>query len=87
MAYHVVNPSTKFQDPVKVGDTGIAVACAYLYHYCHREEGVFCGMQIAESCQGPEWVICGKFNANFCCRMKGKVWNESMRNVAEMNIY
>jgi len=25
-------------------------------------EGVFCGMQIAESCQR---VICGKFNADF----------------------
>jgi len=38
----------------------------------------------AESCQG---VICRKFNADFFCAMKGKVRNESMRNVAEMNIY
>jgi len=33
------------------------------------------------------WVICGKSDADFYCGMKGKVWNESMRNVAEMNIY
>jgi len=45
---------------------------------------VFCGMWIAESCQG---VICGKFDADFFCGMKGKVQNETMRNVAEMNIY
>jgi len=27
-------------------------------------------------------ILCG-----FFCGMKGKVWNETMRNVAEMNIY
>ena len=37
----------------------------------------------AESCQ---WVICGKFDADFFCGMMGKVRNESMRNVTEMNI-
>ena len=37
----------------------------------------------AESC---EQVICGKCNADFFCGMKGKVRNESMRNVTEMNI-
>jgi len=36
--------------------------------------GVFCRMRNAESCQG---VICGKLNADFFCRMKGKVWNET----------
>jgi len=46
-------------------------------------EGVVCGMRIAESCQG---VICGKFNADFFCGTKGKVRNETMRNVVEMNI-
>ena len=43
-------------------------------------EGVFCGMWIAESCQR---VICGKLDADFFCGMKGKVRNESMRNVTE----
>ena len=43
-----------------------------------------CGLGNAESCLG---VICGKIDADFFCRMKGKVWNESMRNVAEMSIY
>ena len=38
----------------------------------------------AERCQG---VICGKFNADFFCGMKGKVRNKSMQNVAKMNIY
>jgi len=38
----------------------------------------------AKSCQG---VICGKFHADVFCGMKGKVCNESMQNVAEMNIY
>ena len=38
----------------------------------------------AESCQR---VICGKFDADFFCGMKGKLRNESMRNVTEMNIY
>ena len=38
----------------------------------------------AESCQR---VICGKFYADFFCGMKGKVRNESMRNVTGMNIY
>jgi len=47
-------------------------------------ERVFCGMRIAESCQR---VICGKFYADFFCGMKGKVRNESMRNVTEMNFY
>jgi len=37
----------------------------------------------AESC---ERVICGKYNVDFFCGMKGKVRNESMRNVTEMNI-
>jgi len=45
-------------------------------------KGAFCGMQNAESCQG---VICGKFDADFFCGMEGKVQNESMRNVTEMN--
>ena len=43
-----------------------------------------CGLRNAESCQR---VICGRFDADFFCRMKGKVRNESMRNVTEMNIY
>jgi len=43
-----------------------------------------CGLRNAESCQR---VICGKFDADFLCGMKGKVWNESMRNVTGMNIY
>ena len=43
-----------------------------------------CGLRNAESCQG---VICGKFDADFFGGMKGKVRNESMRNVNEMNIY
>jgi len=43
-----------------------------------------CRLRNAESCQG---VIYGKFNVDFFCRMKGKVRNVSMRNVAEMNIY
>ena len=43
-----------------------------------------CGLWNAESWQG---VICGKFDADFFCGMKGKVRNESMRNVAKMNIY
>jgi len=43
-----------------------------------------CGLRNAESCQ---WVICGKLNADFFCGMKGKVRNETMRNIAEMNIY
>jgi len=49
-------------------------------------EGYFaeCGLRNAESCQG---VICGKFDEDFFCGMKGKVQNESMRNVAKMNIY
>ena len=43
-----------------------------------------CGLRNAESCQR---VICGKFDADFFfCGMKGKVRNESMRNVTEMNI-
>jgi len=37
----------------------------------------------AESCHG---VICGKFNADFLLRNEGKVRNESMLNVTEMNI-
>jgi len=46
-------------------------------------------MRTAESCQG---VICRKFDADadfiiLFCRMMGKVWNETMGNVAEMNIY
>ena len=49
--------------------------------------GVFCGLLIAE---------CGKFSRGnlrkircgfFFCGVKGKVRNESMRNVTEMNIY
>jgi len=36
----------------------------------------------AESCQG---VICGKFYADFFCGMKGKVWNENIRDVTKMN--
>ena len=43
-----------------------------------------CGLRNAESCQR---VICGKFDAEFFCGMKGKVRNESVRNVTEMNIY
>jgi len=43
-----------------------------------------CGLRNAESCQR---VICGKFDADFFCGMKGKVRNESMRNVTGMNIY
>ena len=43
-----------------------------------------CGLRNAESCQR---VICRKFDADFFCGMKGKVRNESMRNVTEMNIY
>jgi len=43
-----------------------------------------CGLRNAESCQR---VICGKFDADFSCGMKGKVRNESIRNVTEMNIY
>jgi len=43
-----------------------------------------CGLRNAESCQG---VICGQFDADFFCGMKGKVRNESMQNVAKMNIY
>jgi len=39
-----------------------------------------CGLRNAERCQR---VICGKFDADFFCGMKGKVWNESMRNVTE----
>jgi len=50
---------------------------------CPSREGVFCGMRHVESC---ERVICGKCNADFFCEMKGKVRNESMRNVTEMNI-
>ena len=51
-----------------------------------QREGYFaeCGLRIAESCQG---VICRKFDADFFCGMKGKVQNETMWNVAEMNIY
>jgi len=48
---------------------------AYL-HYC--SEGVFCGTRNAESCQR---VICGKFNADFFCGMKGKVWNVTKMNI------
>jgi len=48
------------------------------------QEGVFCGMRIAKSCQG---VICRKIDADFFCGMNDKVRNESMRNVTEMNIY
>ena len=49
-------------------------------------EGVYCGMRNtnAESRQG---VICRKFNNDFFCGMKGKVWHENMLNVAKMNIY
>ena len=43
-----------------------------------------CGLRNAESCQR---VICGKFDADFFCGMKGKVRNESMRNVTGINIY
>ena len=43
-----------------------------------------CGLRNAESC---ERVICGKFDADFFCGMKGKVRNESMRNVTGINIY
>ena len=43
-----------------------------------------CGLRNAESCQR---VICGKFDADFFCGMKGKVRNETMRNVTGMNIY
>jgi len=50
----------------------------------NKREWVFCGLRNAESCQR---VICGKFDADFLCGMKGKVRNESMRNVTEMNIY
>ena len=32
-------------------------------------------------------VICGKFHADCFCGLKGKVRNESMQNVAKMNIY
>ena len=42
-----------------------------------------CGLRNAESCQR---VICRKFDADFFCGMKGKVWNESMRYVTGMNI-
>ena len=51
-----------------------------------RWKGYFaeCRTQNAESYQG---VICGKLDADFFRGMKGKVRNESMRNVAEMNIY
>jgi len=51
--------------------------------YCTRDQGRGI-LRNAESCQG---VVCGKFNADFFCGMKGKMWNESMRNVAELNIY
>ena len=44
---------------------------------------VFYGMQNVESCQG---IICRKFDADFFCRMKGKVLNVSVRNVTEMHI-
>jgi len=51
-------------------------------------EWVFCRNAVlkrnADSCQG---VICGKFDADFFCGMKGKVRNETMWNVAKMNIY
>jgi len=50
-------------------------------HVCVAGRGI---LRNAESCQG---VVCGKFNADFFCRMKGKVRNERLRNVAEMNIY
>ena len=30
---------------------------------------------------------CAKFDADFFCGMKGKVRNESMRKVTQMNIY
>jgi len=45
---------------------------------------VFYGMQNVESCQG---IICSKFDADFFCRMKGKVLSVSVRNVTEMHIY
>ena len=43
-----------------------------------------CGLRNAESCQG---VFCKKLKADFFCGMKGKVRHETMRNIAEMNIY
>jgi len=39
-------------------------------------------LQNAECCEG---VIYGKCNVDFFCGMKGKVRNESMRNVTDIN--
>ena len=90
MPYISVNPSLKIAFTLVVaglpccftagGNTG-SDAISFTYR---NWEGVFCRMRIAESCQR---VICGKFDADFFCEMKGKVRNESMRNVTEMNIY
>jgi len=50
---------------------------------CHKKNGngyfVECGKLSG--------VICRKFDADFFGGMKGKVRNETMQNVAEMNIY
>ena len=37
-------------------------------------------------CRKLSRVICAKIQCDFFCRMKGKVQNESMRNVAEMEL-
>jgi len=68
--------------------SGILIHLAVWPQYTNvsdKQEGVFsiCGMRNGESC---ERVICGKFNASFSCGMKGKVQNESMRSVTEMNV-
>ena len=57
---------------------------ATIYHTT-AGKGYFaeCELRNAESCQR---VICRKFDADFFCGMKGKVRNESIRNVTEMNI-
>jgi len=44
------------------------------------------GRGVLRNAEGCQWVICGKFDVDFFCGMKGKVRNESMRNVAKMNI-
>ena len=52
----------------------------------HGPEMVFCGMRTAE-CGKLSRGNLRKIRCGFFCGMKGKVRNETTRNVAEMNIY